>query len=257
MITKREVYNKGRYNILFISTNFNYFVENNASFNRMYNNLIYFHKHKDFNVTVLQPKREKSFEVPSLKKDIICHYFKEINIINYNLIPFIDLNPFFIIKIYQILKNHSIDLIHIDFVYGINCLRFITKIPISYNAHNVESIYYHEIEKYNPKIPSFLRTIYTKYILNLEKYAVRFVKNVNAISFIDKLKFIKIFKIPDEKVMVNSIGYNKNIYYNPIKKNIARQSLKIEEGKFIVIFQNPLLVYSVVMQLKPESLRGR
>ena len=67
---------KKKLNILFVATLQSYFVENQASFSRMYNNLIYFHNHKKFNVFVLQPDFDKDQEKRSLKLDIKTHYFK-------------------------------------------------------------------------------------------------------------------------------------------------------------------------------------
>ena len=53
---------KKRYRILFISTYLNYFVNNHPSFNRMYEILNFFHRHEDFDVVVLQPRKEVHLE---------------------------------------------------------------------------------------------------------------------------------------------------------------------------------------------------
>ncbi|MFX1258854.1 MAG: glycosyltransferase family 4 protein, partial [Promethearchaeota archaeon] len=139
-------------------------------------------------------------------------------------------------KVIKILKKHRIDLIHVDYCYGINILRLITKIPISYNAHNVEGIYWKETAKNYYKIPIFLRSLYAQYIYLLEKYTIKFVKNINAISYDDKKKFIEIYNIPEEKIFVNNMGYKKEIFNNPIKQEKAREKLKVDKNKFIVIF---------------------
>ncbi len=242
MLNSNEKNSKKKYNLLFISTDFNYFIDNNASFHKMYYNLKYFYDHKDFNVIVLQPERERDKEYKKLKDGIKCYYFREISFLKTNFVPFIDFNPFFILKIRQVLKKHQIHLIHVDFVYGINCLRLITKIPISYNAHNVESVYHQQVGKFYYRIPKVLRYFYTKYIDLLEKCAIKLVKNVNAVSHIDKLKFIQIFHIPMEKVIVNSIGFKREIFNYPIKKNLAREKLKVDRHKFIIGFHGSYFV---------------
>ena len=224
------------YNILFISTDFNYFIDNNASFHRMYNNLMYFHHHKNFCVLVLQPYRERERENLNLKQGIKCYYFKELRLLGNTFVPFVDFNPFYILKIYKILKKYHIDLIHVDFVYGINCLRLLRKTPISYNAHNVEAIYVHRIGKYYYKLPFFLRSIFTKYIYFLEKGVLKLVKNINAISQIDKRNFINIYNVSFKKIIVNGIGYKKSIFEKPIRKKIARERLNLDKKKFLVIF---------------------
>lgn len=234
--TKKKTICNKKFNILFISNDFNYFIDNNASFNRLYNNLIYFYKHKDFNVVILQPDRERKKENKSLKENITCYYFKEIRILGNHFVHFIDFNPFFISKVMKILKKHRIDLIHVDFIYGINILKLLTTIPISYNSHNVEAIYYRQVGKYFYKIPIFLRALYVKYIDFLEKRAIEIVKNINAISYKDKKKFIKLYNVPEEKIIVTNMGYKKEIFNNPIEQNQAIEKLKLDISKFIVIF---------------------
>ncbi|MFX1311077.1 MAG: glycosyltransferase family 4 protein [Promethearchaeota archaeon] len=223
-------------NILFISNDFNYFIDNNGSFYRMYQILSYFHKHKDFNVIVLQTNREKELEKNSFKKNIKSYYYKPIQIFRNQFVNFIDFNPFFISKVVRILKKNRIDLIHVDFAYGIFILNFLTKIPISYNAHNVESIYWKEVGKFYYKIPIFLRFMYSKFIHFIEKKAVKFAININAISFYDKKKFLDIYKIPESKISVIYRGYKENLFNNPIKKEKARERLGIDSDKFVVIF---------------------
>ncbi|MHA1440226.1 MAG: glycosyltransferase, partial [Promethearchaeota archaeon] len=105
-----------------------------------------------------------------------------------------------------------------------------------YNAHNVETIYHQQIGKYYYKIPIFLRFFYSLYIFFLEKYAVNFVKNINAISHIDKANFLKIYNVPKEKIIVNKIGYKKEIFNNSIDKEIAKKRLEIDKDKFVIIF---------------------
>ena len=223
-------------NILFISNDFNYFVDNNGSFYRMYQNLIYFHNHKDFKAFVLQSDRERNLEKKDLKKDIECYYYKPLKILRNNFIHFLDFNPFFITKIIKILKKHRIDLIHFDYVYGINIMRFLTKTPISYNAFNVEYIYYKQVGSFYRKIPPFLRSIYTKYIYFIEKNAIKLVRNVNTFSLDDKIEFKKIYNIPEGKLFINGMGFKKEIFNNPINQDLARDKLKIDKNKFIVIF---------------------
>lgn len=227
---------KKKVNVLFVATLQSYFVDNQASFFRMYNNLFYFHKHKKFNVIVLQPDFDKEKEKKSLKLDIKTHYFKQIKILNNTLGPFTDFNPFYIKKILEIIKKYDIDMIHIEFPFGINSLRFITKIPTSYNAHNVEYLYSQEIGKYYSKIPFFLRFLFPKYIYFIEKFAIKFVKNINAISSHDKEKFMQIYGVPEEKVIINEIGYKIDIFNEPISQERARKIIGVDKNKFIVIF---------------------
>lgn len=227
-----------KYTILFICTYLNYFNDNHASFNRMYHNLIYFHKHKNFNVIVLQPNRDLHLEKKELKKDILTYYFKEIRFLRNTLVPFVDFNPFFITKVLNLVKNYQIDLVHIDFLYGINCLGLITKNPIVYSSHNVEYLYARNIGKYYYKIPLFFRWFYSKYYFYLEKFALKIVKSINAISQLDKDTFIKIYNINPNMIIVSTVGCKENILNNPIEKKTARCFLNLHDdiNKFILIF---------------------
>lgn len=225
-----------KFNILFVATLQSYFVDNQASFSRMYNNLIYFHKHKKFNVIVLQPDFDRDQEKDNLKLDIKTHYFKQIKFLKNTMGIFTDFNPLFIKKIIHIIKKYEIEIIHVEFPFGINCLRFITKIPISYNAHNVEYLYSQQIGKYYYKIPRFLRFLFIRYIYFIEKQAIKLIKNLNAISILDKKRFIEIYRVPKEKIFISNLGYKKEIYNNPLKREIARERLNIDKNKFIVIF---------------------
>lgn len=222
--------------ILFISPDYNYFIDNSGSFYRMYQNLIFFHNHKDFNVIVLHPDRERKKEKKKFKKNIRSYHYREIRFLGNRIVHLTDFNPFFISRVIKILKKHHIDLIHVDYVYGINILRFITKIPVVYNAYNVEAIYYKEVGSHYYKIPIFLRFFYAKYIYFLEKYAVKFATAVNAFSLDDKKRFVKIYNNLEKKIFINNMGYKKEIFDNPIKQEEARKKLKINKNKFIVIF---------------------
>ena len=209
--------NRKKYNILFISSDWNYFVNNNASFSRMYNILLYFHNHEDFNVFVLQPDKDKKSEDFALKKKIKTYYFKEIRVFGKGLMLFVDLNPFY--------------------VYGINCLRLFRKIPISYNAYNIETIFFEQVGKltyYN--VNKLIRYIASKYIPFLEKNAVKSVKNINAVSLYDKKKLMEMHRIPGNKIIVSPFGYNLDIFKNPIDKDKAKKKFIIQNYKFVIVF---------------------
>jgi len=185
---------------------------------------------------VLQPKSRKKREDKVLKYNIKCYYFKEMGILRNRFIHFVDFNPFFIVQIIKILKQHKIHLIHVDYPYGINIIKLITSIPISYNAYNVETSFWKQIAKKYKKIPFFLRGLYAKFIYILEKTAIKFATNINAISFYDKILFIKIFKIHDNKIFTNRMGLNEEIFRNTITQKSAKEKLNIDENKFVVIF---------------------
>lgn len=227
---------KKKKKILFITHQCNYFVDNNASFYRMYKNLNYFHNNDKFEVYVLQPNKESNNENKNLKKNIKTFYFKDLKIFGLRLVHFLDFNPFFILKLRQILNSYKLDLIHFDFPYGINITRLLVDFPIVYNAYNVEYTYYKEIGKYFRKIPIFLRKMYTCYIFLLEKYAVQKSNLVNAFSKDDLREFIKIYKISKEKVFPNEMGIKSEIYQKKISKNRAKKDLNININKFVIIF---------------------
>ena len=233
-----------KYNILFVATTQNYYYDNQASFTRMYNNLMYFHKNKNFNVFVLQPDFYRDKEKRKLKQDIKTFYFKQIRILNYTLVPFTDFNPFYIKKIKNVIQKYKIDLIHVDYPYGIIILRFITKIPVSYNSYNVEYIFTNQVYKYYYRLPKIFRSIYTKYIYFLEKFLLKFVNNINTVSEFDKRELIRIYNTPEQKIFLNPFGYNKKVFENRIKKQLARINLELPQDKFIIIFHGDLFFHA-------------
>ncbi len=86
------------------------------------------------------------------------------------------------------------------------------------------------------KIPVFLRYLYTKYIYIIEKIAINFANNINAISDYDRKNFIKLYNLHSEKIIVSGMGYKSEIFNDQVDQNIARKRLKIEKDKFVVIF---------------------
>ncbi|KKK51164.1 hypothetical protein LCGC14_3117700, partial [marine sediment metagenome] len=61
-------------------------------------------------------------------------------------------------------------------------------------------------------------------------------KIIVACSQEDKRNFLKSYKIPAKKVLIVKSGYNKDIYNNPIDRDLAREVLNIDKEKFVVIF---------------------
>ncbi len=231
-----------KYNLLFISSDSNYFIDTTASFYRMYQNLIHFHDSDAFNVFVLQPDDNRHLEKESLKKGIKIFYYKQLKIINNKFIHFIDFNPFFIIKVFKIINSYQINLIHVDYVYGINILKILTKVPICYNAYNVEAYYYQQTGKYYYKIPFFLRNLYAKYIYFLEKKTIDFVSTINAISDDDKKIFLRMYNFPKDKLFVNKMGYKKEIFEYPINQKDAREKLNLKKDLFIIVFHGSYFI---------------
>lgn len=62
------------------------------------------------------------------------------------------------------------------------------------------------------------------------------MKYVNAISKYDKQEFIKIYNISKNRVIVNGMGYNKEVYNNIIPQEYARRELDLKLDKFIILF---------------------
>ncbi len=236
LIMRKTQNSRKKFNILFLSTNQSFFVDNHTNFFRMYAHLTYFSKKSDFNVIVMQPSFDKSKEKIEYKKDFQIYYYKQIKILGYTLCPFTDFNPFFWIKILIVLKKHKIDIIHIEFPFGIFYLKIISKTLISLNTHNVEYLYAKYISKNENKFPKFLSFLYQYYVYFIEKFALRFSANINAVSIDDIKNFRAIYNVPKEKIFLSTIGYREHIVNNPIDKTEARKILGITNDKFVVIF---------------------
>jgi glycosyltransferase involved in cell wall biosynthesis len=229
--------------ILMISTLLNYFVDDTASFPRLYNFLDQLrNKHE---VIVLQPLRQKGKEKPELIKHTKIYYFQEFSIKSKTLWHFTDVFDYrFLFTVKKIVKIEKVDLIHLDFPYGGNLISLIsmfTKIPVIYNSHNIEGNYYKEVADNLMEIPRLIRPYYWILHYLIEFFFCRRAKLTIAIQDIERVVFSKKYHIHQNKfVTVNNCVQNA-YFNNPISKEEAMKALNLNPQKKYILFHGPYI----------------
>ena len=155
-------------------------------------------------------------------------------------ITFMDFNPSFLFKLIKILKTKKIDIIQISFPWGIIATKILTKlknyqIPIIYDAHNVHS----DISKITgkaPNTPLIKKPIILYYDPMLERFLVKFVNHIIAVSNDDRNKFIEKYGVNPEKITVIPSGtaiHNLKAIGN---KYEYKEKFNMDTDKITIIF---------------------
>lgn len=155
---------------------------------------------------------------------------------------FRDINIYYIAQLYNIIKNEKVDLIQITHPSGIfisKIILFLTKkkVPIVYDAQNVEANFIIETYLLSKEHSRFEYVLVKKYTEYLEKYISKyFVNHITSVSNVDVLTFIGNYKINSNKISCIPSGcYIKKIPETSSKRNI-KEKLGIDEQKIIVFF---------------------
>jgi len=168
--------------------------------------------------------------------------YRDHKIFNRTLTIYRDINFNFISRLLYILKNERIDLIQITYPSGIYIVKILTKltrnkIPIVYDAQNVESNFIVEAFANNPKYSKLERLIIPKYIKFLEKNVSKYiVDHITSVSDDDKEIFIKKYNLNREKVTVIASG--AHILDLPDKKceDDVKRGIGIDSDKIVIFF---------------------
>jgi len=151
----------------------------------------------------------------------------------------IDLNIFFHLKLFDILRREKISLIQISFPIGIIAAKISTKlsksdVPIIYDAHNVEGV---RIKKAKlTSLPSYKKVVAPFLIPKLERISVKLADHILSVSSDDKELFIKKYNINPEKITVIPSGANI-IDTNSLKDRIeVREKFGITSEEVIIVF---------------------
>jgi glycosyltransferase involved in cell wall biosynthesis len=209
-----------------------------------------------FNIVKELRKRENKIVVlesdsladPNDIKIANIYSYKDYKIFNRTLTVFRDINIYFISKLLHILKNERIDLIQITHPSGILVTKVIVKltgdkIPIIYDAHNVESDFIKETFVDNAKYSKVERLLVPLYIKLSEKIVFKYaVDHITSVSDKERDIFIKRYGVNREKVSVIPSGCT--ILNLPDKK--CKSDLKKEIGinpDTIIIFFHGLFTH--------------
>ena len=189
-------------------------------------------------VIVLEPSvfREDEDQIIGIKR----YYFNVYHICTRRLTIPPDLNIDFILKILKILRIKKIDVIQIRSFRGFIITKLMTtlrhkKIPIIYDAHNVES----DITKYNftkGQKSSLKSLFFTCSTTILEKLAVNHTDHIIAVSRDDKNRFIEIYRVNERKITVIPNGVDIIDLTTLNDKNKIKKQFGIGINRLTVIF---------------------
>lgn len=224
-------------NILVISSSTGLFEPKSGGQNRFCNLVTGLAKRRN-HVLALCPAQYKT-----KKSQIVLtreYHFKQYSIKNRKLTLFLDFNIYFAFKVFRILKAEKIDIMQIYSFRGILSSKILTKLCnkncfIVYDAHNVyaDSVKY---DSRNPKNSSLERFLANNITLILEKIAVNLADHIITVSYEDRNRFCKKYRVRAEKITVIPSGVNISESTVLKDKNKLKKEFGITLNKKIIIF---------------------
>ncbi|MDO9045581.1 MAG: glycosyltransferase family 4 protein [Methanobacteriaceae archaeon] len=207
-----------------------------GSSNRMYN-LAFQLKENGNEILILEPN-EKS------KCDNIFNFFTYPlgRIGKKYLSMFVDLNPFFILKLFILISRKNIKIIQVELPWGVSSAKIICKllkkdIKVVYNSQNFQSQLHKDIKnQYSLKTTFFKKILanliyyYTKII---EKWAVQNSDLLISVSDEDKEIFTEINHIDPKKIEIIPNGTSLN---KILKSESNKKVYGLDENKTTIVF---------------------
>ena len=182
-----------------------------------------------YNTIIIEPDDGFSNKKERVEK-ITFNSFSSIKVRNLRLGSlFLDINPFYIYKLLNILKKYNPSLVIISFPFGIPISYIVIKKILKlnsiliYNSHNVETEYSKIIAK-DDNLPWVAKLFYCKYISIIERLAVVFSDYIIAVSEENKNCFCNRYSCDKEKIVVINLGAT-------IPKDIPKSTIKYKKHK--------------------------
>ncbi|MFX1385401.1 MAG: glycosyltransferase family 4 protein, partial [Promethearchaeota archaeon] len=128
----------------------------------------------NYDVSVLHSINSIGNEDTQLKKKVTVYYYKNLTIHGISDWYLTDFNPFFFLKLAQILRKQKFDIIQLEFPWGFYTLKFLShrKQCLIYNSHGIENEFM-KIATKNPKFPKFLKPFARIYAKIYEKFVCK------------------------------------------------------------------------------------
>ena len=196
------------------------------------------------NVTILHSFNSKGFEDFDLKSKCSVFYYREVKIFGISDWYFTDLNPFFLIKLFKIIRSQKLDIIQIEYPWGFISLKLFAnkKNLLIYDSQGVEGEFYEVVTKH-PRFPRILKPIVKLYFKFYEKLVCKLTNFIVCVSDVDRNYYINKYNIRKNKTFLihtpSAINHEK---FNKTKKSkiISKKKLGIPLDKTIVIFHGTL-----------------
>lgn len=206
--------------------------------NRFYNIVKQLKKRKN-NVIVLESRDFMDLNDEKLAK---IYSYTDLKFFSRMLSVFRDVNISFIFKIMKILKDEQVNIIQISHPSGIFAAKLITmlmkkKIPIVYDAYNVESNFVLETFANNPKYSKLERSIMPMYTKFIEKIVCKYiVDHITSVSEKERKIFIKKYNLKKEKITVSPSGCHILELPDNKCKNDTKDEIGIDSDRLLIFF---------------------
>lgn len=202
-----------------------------------FSNLLIELKKKGHNIFILESEEFFCSKDSEFAK---VYTFKENKIRNREFPTTRDFNKDFISKMFLIVAHEKINLIQFSHISGIfaskSVLKILTKkIPIIYDAHNVESDFVREVIGNNCEYPKLSRILIPAYIRALERVSCKFADYITCVSYCDQSVFLSKYGINDKAISVVFSGCRVPELRNENKIK-AKIDVGFEPDKLIVFF---------------------
>lgn len=201
------------------------------------------HGHK---VTILQPYRFKKTKTRQK-----TYYFREHTLpflkdIKWEYFPLLtDINLSFIWSLYRVIKREKVDIIQIEYPWGVITAKIISKlfqwkIKVIYDAHDIEYRLIHQfvysVLVKRQKLLKYLFVPGLLYIYAQEKIAALLVDQILTVSENDRLFFTQYYTIPNWKVTTILSGINPSDINVNENRSTIRTKLGILPEQIVAFF---------------------
>jgi len=207
-------------------------------------NLNYALTNSKFNVSILHSKNSLGFEDNELKERCNVYYYKDLNIFGLSDFYLSDLNPFFIIRLYQIIRKYDLDIIQLEFPWGFLITKLLKKTStlLIYDSQGIESEFL-KIATKNPNFPKMLKPFAKIFGKIYESLVCKFADVIVSVSNVDIDYYVKNYKIKRNKnilIQTPSALNHQNLVRTEDLKIQRRKKLGLPLNKTIVIFHGGL-----------------
>lgn len=170
------------------------------------------------------------------------YYYKDIHFFDKKTAIFRDFSLNYIQTMYKIVKTEEIDLIQITHPCGAFIIKLVSilnrkKLPIVYDAHNLESKFVNEILKDNPDYSKLEKKFVILYIQLVEKLTCKYIFSfITTVSPEEEDQFTEKYGLNKEKIAVIPSGCNVKPETDENHRDSVKKSLNIDLNTVIIIF---------------------
>ncbi len=157
----------------------------------------------NINLSVLHSLRSKNHEDMELKKKCHVYYYKDLTLFGLSDWYLTDFNPFFIKKLFKVLRKQYFDIIIVICPWGLLTTKLLSKrtTKVIYDSQGIEGEYV-DITTTLPNFPKILRPLIKILTKVQEKLACKWADLIVNVSDLDRVFYIKNYKIKKGKTIL-------------------------------------------------------